>query len=345
MTNPIIKIVPMPGVPGATGPRGEVGPKGDPGDNGLSGASAYQIALGNGFNGTEEQWLASLVGPQGSQGTPGSNGGVGMTGASAYQVALSNGFTGSESEWLASLQGLDADLSGDLIPTQDNQFVLGNSTYRWKSISLGEGTIYVTDSVNGQEAAITVADGVFFIDGVAQAQLPNLEVTNLSFADNSVQTTAAIPQVNSDWNATSGAAEILNKPDISGNPIKGTWTPVWAGTGLVYGANTVSGHYTLIGDLVHFRIKFTLTNVQSFGTGAYTVTLPFAPAADYIFRNGGLHSSGNHYNVYMDADANSTTADLMYGAGNQEYDMDHNSPKALTTSDFFYISGTYERAV
>lgn len=102
MTNPVIKIVPMPGVPGAPGPRGVIGPKGDPGENGLSGASAYQIAVGNGFNGNESQWLASLVGPKGDSGDQGTQG---LSGASAYQIAITNGFVGSEAEWLASLQG------------------------------------------------------------------------------------------------------------------------------------------------------------------------------------------------------------------------------------------------
>ena len=63
---------------------------------GPAGKSAYQEAVDNGFVGTESQWLASLVGP---------------TGKSAYQSALDNGFVGSEADWLASLvgpQGLSA---------------------------------------------------------------------------------------------------------------------------------------------------------------------------------------------------------------------------------------------
>lgn len=54
------------------------------------GKSAYQIAVDNGFLGTEAQWLASLMGVQG---------------LSAYQVALANGFVGTQAQWLASLIG------------------------------------------------------------------------------------------------------------------------------------------------------------------------------------------------------------------------------------------------
>lgn len=39
--------------------------RGDPG------ASAYEVAVENGFKGSEEEWLASLVGPQGGQGPAG----------------------------------------------------------------------------------------------------------------------------------------------------------------------------------------------------------------------------------------------------------------------------------
>jgi hypothetical protein len=77
------------------------GPAGADGDNGLS---AYQVAVANGFTGTEAAWLASLVGRDGEVGMTGANG---QDGASAYQIAVNNGFPGSESDWLLSLEGAD----------------------------------------------------------------------------------------------------------------------------------------------------------------------------------------------------------------------------------------------
>ncbi len=47
------------------GPRGE---KGDPGD------SAYQVAVDNGFVGSESEWIASLKGPKGDKGEAGRDG-------------------------------------------------------------------------------------------------------------------------------------------------------------------------------------------------------------------------------------------------------------------------------
>ena len=53
------------GPQGATGPQGEAGPAGSdgaPGQDGINGLSAYEVAVENGFEGTEQEWLDSLGG-------------------------------------------------------------------------------------------------------------------------------------------------------------------------------------------------------------------------------------------------------------------------------------------
>lgn len=50
------------------GPQGDRGEKGDQGD---AGKSAYEIAVEEGFSGTEAEWLGSLKGPKGDPGEPG----------------------------------------------------------------------------------------------------------------------------------------------------------------------------------------------------------------------------------------------------------------------------------
>ena len=81
-------------------------------------------------------------------------------------------------------------ISSNVIPSVDNFYTLGNASLRWKSISIGGGTIYITDSGNNNQVALTISNGIFNIDGIAQAQLPNVAVTNLTFSDSTVQTTA-----------------------------------------------------------------------------------------------------------------------------------------------------------
>ena len=130
------------GDPGPPGEKGERGPQGEAGPQGLS---VYQLALKNGFSGSEKDFVDSLRGEKGEQGDPatldlhvlkeivgelarhtkdfdadvlkqivpqkgdagpaGPEGPRGVAGLSAYQIAVKNGFNGSEKEWLDSLRG------------------------------------------------------------------------------------------------------------------------------------------------------------------------------------------------------------------------------------------------
>lgn len=109
-------------------------------EKGADGKSAFEIAVENGFIGTETEWLESLkgkdgadgkdgdVGPQGEQGPPGADGqpgkdglngsdgrdgqpgkdgADGTNGKSAFEIAVEYGFVGTETEWLESLKGKD----------------------------------------------------------------------------------------------------------------------------------------------------------------------------------------------------------------------------------------------
>jgi len=79
----------------------------------LTAASAYEIAVNNGFVGTEADWLLSLKGENGLDGAPGTPGAIGpvgpqgLSGPSAYQIAILAGFNGTQAEWLNSLKGAD----------------------------------------------------------------------------------------------------------------------------------------------------------------------------------------------------------------------------------------------
>lgn len=80
-----------PGKDGADGSNGKDGKDGAPGEKGADGKSAYQIAVENGFSGTEAEWLASLkgpigeTGPQGIQGIQGPAGPQGLKGDTGPQ--------------------------------------------------------------------------------------------------------------------------------------------------------------------------------------------------------------------------------------------------------------------
>ena len=123
-----------------------------------------------------------------------------------------------------------------------------------------------------------------------------------------------------------------------------TWTPVWTATGLTYTGTPTSGHYIQLGKLVHFNILVSCATVTNFGSGQYHLTLPIASAYHYAFRDGGIHhpAQNYHFQLMADAEPNSTDLELYYTASNGlDNAVDHNSPHALETQDFFYITGTY----
>lgn len=126
-----------PGEDGAEGPRGPAGQDGSPGSDG---ASAYQIAVAEGFTGGESEWLESLVGPEGPAGHDGIDGQDGEEGPQGPPGA--DGNDGAEGpRGLQGIQGepgADGSDGADGAPGAD-----GKSAYQ---IALDEGFV-------GDEAA------------------------------------------------------------------------------------------------------------------------------------------------------------------------------------------------
>lgn len=94
---------------------------------------------------------------------------------------------------------------------------LGSSNHRWKDLYLSGN---ITDGTN----SIAIADIA------SKSDIPAVPVTDVTVGGTSVVSSGvavipAIPaaQVNSDWNAASGVAQILNKPTILGTSTE-TWT-------------------------------------------------------------------------------------------------------------------------
>ena len=92
------------------------------------GYSAYEVAQLNGYTGTEQEWLESLVGPQGPQG---------IDGRSAYQVAVDNGYIGTEEDWVNDFMTPDGYYNKDEV---DEKFgIICSNIEEMKSLNLKEG--------------------------------------------------------------------------------------------------------------------------------------------------------------------------------------------------------------
>jgi hypothetical protein len=147
---------PCPGTSSTSGANGADGADGAPGAPGAPGQSAYQIAVTNGFVGTEAAWLASL---QGAPGAPGATGANGAPGQSAYAAAVAGGFVGTEAAWIASLEGTPG-LSAYQVAL-NNGFV-GTEAQWLASLRGGPGVLTLTTyNSYGQLTAATI-DGIAY---------------------------------------------------------------------------------------------------------------------------------------------------------------------------------------
>lgn len=124
--------------------------KGDKGDAGEDGDSAYQIAVENGYSGTEQEWLASLKGADGQAGTNGING------KSAYELAVEAGYEGTEQDWIESLKGEKGE-TGERGAT-------GDKGEKGETGTAGANGIPCTHSWNGTTLTVTSASGTSSVD-------------------------------------------------------------------------------------------------------------------------------------------------------------------------------------
>ena len=130
------------------------------GAQGADGLSAYEVAVENGFEGTVNQWLESLKGEKGdtgAQGEKGETGAQGADGLSAYQVAVANGFVGTEEQWLESLKGEKGDIGASY--EEDNRT---ESVHKALKSSVLIASISTTNSLVGGAGS-----GVIFADDKA----------------------------------------------------------------------------------------------------------------------------------------------------------------------------------
>lgn len=142
------------------------------------------------------------------------------------------------------------------------------------------------------------------------------------------------------WN---GTAWVIFGDNNVGSP-KVAFNSTWSGTGLTYTGTPATGYYIKIGKSVFFTITVLCTNVTAFGTGDYSLTLPFVSDGHYILQNGGVHktSTGNHYSIAGDLETGSSAINLYYNTSNGSMNrMKYNQPIALSTTDYFYVSGSY----
>ncbi len=126
--------------------------------------SAYDIAVKNGFVGTEQQWLASLKGKDGSNGSNGSDGKNGENyKINSYQLwldAKNNGYTGDYTQFLS--ENFTDFMALDNITAATNKAVMSvceiDAETRTNTTQTGSGVIYKFENRNGAMIAYIITN-------------------------------------------------------------------------------------------------------------------------------------------------------------------------------------------
>lgn len=130
----------------------------------------------------------------------------------------------------------------------------------------------------------------------------------------------------------------------------GSYTPTWTAATLnpVIGNGSLSGGYTLAGDLCHFWAQVTPGSTTSFGTGAWSLTLPeTASSHRWAFHGVARDASASaSYPIVGEWQTGTTIVirSLPTTAGNPFNGATSAIPFAWANGDDLFVSGTYQIA-
>lgn len=138
------------------------------------------------------------------------------------------------------------------------------------------------------------------------------------------------------------------------SPLSSAWTaytPTWTGstTNPVINNGTIDGKYAKFGHLVFFRIVITMGTTTTYGSGAWSLTFPVAPAAAGrpLFAGMARDTSASFlYWAALDFTSGSTgvVVALPTTAGNALSGVTSAVPFTWASTDVLTISGSYEAA-
>lgn len=124
------------------------------------------------------------------------------------------------------------------------------------------------------------------------------------------------------------------------------YAPVWSGTDLTFTGTPATGSYVKLGNLVMIQVTVDFDNVTNFGTGQYSLTLPFPSKYHTDVYGGSVHDVTNqgvdHYSIKAHLSVGSSTFtiwNIKSSAADEPFD--HNSPFNLSVADLFHMSFSY----
>lgn len=126
------------------------------------------------------------------------------------------------------------------------------------------------------------------------------------------------------------------------------WTPLLSAIGFAQTSNPATGEYMKYGRMVVANLNVPFSNVANFGTGQYSINLPFPVAKHTDVFGGTLHDTDTNsfYTIKGHANAGESTMTLWYlSIVTKDAEFDSNSPFMLDTTDLFHMNFIYETTV
>lgn len=125
-----------------------------------------------------------------------------------------------------------------------------------------------------------------------------------------------------------------------------SYTSTWSGTGLTYTNQPVQATYVKIGNVITVQIDVEFDNVTNFGTGAYSLTLPFPSLYHTDVYGGSIHKVVNqgtdHYSIKGHLSSGSSTFTIWaIGSNAADQPFTHSAPIGIDTDDKFHMSFSY----
>lgn len=125
-----------------------------------------------------------------------------------------------------------------------------------------------------------------------------------------------------------------------------SYNSVWSATGLSYTGNPVEAFYVKIGNLVTVQLDVEFDNVSNFGSGQYSLTLPFASKYHTDVYGGSIHKVVNqgvdHYSIKGHLSDGSTSFTIWaIGSNAADQPFNYNTPVNIDTDDKFHMSFSY----
>lgn len=188
---------------------------------GEDGKSAYEIAVENGFEGTEAQWLESL---KGSPGTPGTDGEDGADGQSVM-IRVDNGYIQwklvDATEWtnivaLVDLEGTDGTDGTDGEDGKNIELQNSGTYIQWRVVGDTEWTNLIAVSALKGEKGDTgegLAEGGALGQVLVKSSDTNFDTSWVDSDDNTEMTITRVDGVITEINWQSGRNAVFNRTD------------------------------------------------------------------------------------------------------------------------------------